>query len=72
MEWFPKYIAKYKRALIECYLLLESRWNQKIIYFSAQLCRKKQNEGKPETIETGYLEMVGSSGVKKLQLVDIG
>lgn len=42
------------------------------MYFSAQLCRKKQNEGKPETIETGYLEMVGSSGVKKLQLVDIG
>lgn len=62
----PKYIAKCKRAFIECHLLCRTNVKWENIQLFVQVFRKKRRGGKPEAIETGYLEMIGTNGVEKV------
>lgn len=66
MEWFPKYIAECERSFIECHFLCRKEVKWENMHLSAWLCRKKQKNGKSETTETGYFEMIGRSRVEKI------
>lgn len=72
MGWYPKYIDKCKKIFIEYHLLCRENVKWENTQPSARLCKKKQRLSKPETIETGYLEMIGTNGVEKVGLVGIG